>query len=324
MKWLKIVANRVSNLNSKGKELKRFLSNQAGVSLVELMISVGVSAIVILGAGTVMAFVTDAFTKIVDKDEAEVSITKAAYALRTIAVQAVDLRVVTTPGAGADEIPAALTTGEILDSVDSVAQFPSITGTPTDRGRMLELAMFQREASQNGNSNFQTTGIFFKTPWAVCPPNTTVANTNLYGSTREDCSGQLILAWNNAAQTGPLTNVFAATPNQLFLPNANVHLDIYDRMTAVVLTTTGVAAAPSYARDARFRLTARFFLGWSSLNYNYDPANTVNSQTKEVTMEVYVGFRNNFLGRSQLVIDEPERLHGSLYYFPFATSLTGL
>ncbi len=303
------------------------------MSLLELLIAAAISTIIVLGAGSILVFVADAFGKIVDKDEAETSMTRAGYYLRTIATQALNLNVVAVDGniegigdAGS-AATASLTSGQILNAADSRILDPS--GTAADRGRLIELAVFHREGSITGNSRFWPTGIFFKTPWNTCPPNAAalaVANSN----TREKCSGQLIIITNNFATDAQqrISGVFDAAANQLYQYPTTYNAEVFDRFTSLVLTTTSVGGGANYARDARFRLTVRYFLTGSPLNYNYIPSDGVNPPTtfgfKDLSMEVYVGFRNNFLGRSQLVIDEAERLHGSLYYFPFISPLRGL
>lgn len=325
-----------------GTNKKTSVTNCRGMTMVELMVVVGISSIVMLGAGSIMVFVADTFTKIIDKDEAESSLTRAAYALRLVATQAVNTIVIDAApigggppvaGSPADEIggagsavAAGLTQGMILDNVNTAISFPDIATDATHRGRMVELAVFRRETSltATGDSDFRPTGIFFKTPWHACPPNAN-ANVDMDGDgqddfTRDKCSGQIIIT---TSDNDNLDGLFAAANNQLFLSPTGYNSEIYSRFSAVSMTATGVAGAGSYARDARIRLTVRYFLSGDPENFTYNPATINGVNIKESSMEVYIGFRNNFLGRSLLVANEAERLHGSLYYFPFVTSLRG-
>ncbi len=336
MKWLKTAANLVSNLNAKTKKRSAILCNQVGMSLAELVVVLGVSSIVIVGAGSVMVFVADSFSKIIDKDEAESNLTRAAYALRTIAVQAVGLYVV-APSATGEGIGAAGAgasgahyAGQIVQTLDTAASFNNYAGVPANKGRIVEVAQFHRETSSANaaaNSIFQPTAIFFKTPWDTCPPNgNNIAGDGLtYAGERDTCSGQLAIAWNQAGVGQPITGVIGAAGvdnHQRFLsPGGDMQMQIYDRFISLVVTTTSVdGAVGSYARDSRFRLTVRYFMGLSPITWNYDP-NDNGHMAKELSMEVYIGFRNNYQGRSQLTADEPERLHGSPYYFPFVSSI---
>jgi len=281
--------------------------------------------IMLLGAGSILVFVADSFRKLVDKDEAETSIIRAAYSLRVIATQAVNLFTV-APGAGFDSIgpagsgAAALATqGLIVDSVNTEAG-----ALATAESRVVEIAVFYREGSKSGNSVFLPTGIFFKTPYPRCAPNITNATDATYGGTRENCSGQLIIVTNNSG--GANVGTFTAADGggrQLYSPSGFLH-DVFDRLVSISVTTTSVTgAAGGPARDTTFNLKARYFLAGNPANYNYLPA-VPNVSSKEITMEVHVGFRNNYLGNSQLVSNEAERLHQSLYYFPFSSTLRGI
>lgn len=342
MKWLKTVAKCVSNLNAKGLSKNRILG-RAGMSLVELMIVVGISSIVVLGAGSVMVFVADSFSKIIDKDEAEGNLTRAAYALRTIATQAVGLYMVGASAAGegigvTGEAGGAASTdvyqGQIVATVTTERLTTPIVGGGFDpgvqanRGRIIEIAQFHRETAANNvtqNSFFQPTAIYFKTPWHRCAPNIQDADDAAFASTRDDCSGQLIIVWNSAGVGSNLNGVLTAPAgganHQLAAnPGGNIQTQIFERFISIRVDTTAVNGVGSYARDARFRLTSRYFLGLQARTWNYNP-NDIGHMAKELSMEVYVGFRNNYQGRSQLTTNEPERLHGSVYYFPFVSSL---
>jgi hypothetical protein len=343
MKWLKTAAKCVSNLNAKALKANKILG-RAGMSLAELMVVVGISSTIMLGAGSVMVFVADSFVKIIDKDEAEGNLTRAAYALRTIATQAVGLYVVnvnvaTGEGIGNTGEAGALEStnlyqGQIVHTVNTQANFPVGTGVDANRGRVVEIAQFHRESSKTtaaGDSFFLPTAIYFKTPWDTCPPhgNNSVAPGSIQAGTRDLCSGQLIIVWNteglNNDLAGAITVPDAAGHQRAAFPVGNIQTQVFDRFTRLTVDTSGVngvgaAGVNSYARDARFRLTARYFLGRAQETWNYDPDDN-SHMAKEISMEVYVGFRNNYQGRSQLTNNEPERLHGSPYYFPFISSL---
>ncbi len=334
MKWPKLDEKCASN--SSNNKNPNYLFNHYGMTLVELMVAVGMSSIILLAAGSVMVFVADSFSKIVDKDEAETSIATAAYHLRTIATQAVNLYGIDADAelegidAAADAASTGnMTRGQILRSANTATTFNNIMGNANHRSRMVELAVFYREAALTGNSQYRPTGIFFKTPWHRCPPDIQDANDQIYGGTRDQCSGQLIIISGTAdtydlgTAGNPLFSAVAVGQSQRLVAT-NALVDVFPRLTTISLATDTQAGADTYAWQAKFTLTARYFLSGDPRKFNY-VSNAGEGQFKEVSMIVDLGFRNNFIGPNPTAnYTEPVRPHGGAYYFPFVSQLRGI
>lgn len=278
------------------------------MSLIELMVGVAISSFVIVGAGALLTFAMGSFVRIIDQNAAEESLLTAAYALRTVATQAVDLY-------GVNAITMGAQGGQILnpqaDPTSSASDFNSVGLAADDT---FNIAAFKRQAVAQGippyeiggaaftiANNFRETGIFFKTPRANC-----IGQADDFRA----CSGNLIITLGteagNANATIPATVDDGPTLR-------------YENFVSLLVRTTSVANGnPSYAREATFTLTVRYFLSGNRSQYIFLPNPPAGTQNyKDKSMEVFIGFRNNYLGPSQLATGDPERLHGSLYYFPF-------
>jgi len=296
------------------------VKNQRGLTLIELMVGVGLGLLVMTGAGFIFTFAMDSFNRLVDQNEAEESLLTAAYALRTVATQGVEVFGVSSIVSGFASGGQILNT--VLDPQDSNTDYNSVTSAAI-AGTVEDLAAFYREAGQvgvplanaNGASDFRPTGIFFRKPAATC------VGTSL--NVLESCSGALII------------DIGAISGNSVDGTTTTTKL-IYNRFVAAKLVTNNISSTDGdRAKEARFSLTVRYFLQGKSSAYNYLPFTAEFAESANVapadlryrdrTMEVFIGFRNNYLGPSQLQPGQPERLHGSLYYFPFnAPKIRGL
>jgi hypothetical protein len=287
--------------------MPELLAGSRGTSLTELMIGISISTIVILGAGSLLSFAMTNFVRIVDQNSAEEELLTASYILRTVATQAVDLY-------GVAAITAANQGGQIINvNTDPASIVNDFTSVGAAADEVFNIAAFKRQISPTVantiplNDSFRETGIFFKAPAADC-----VGSTDNHIA----CSGNLVITMGDEPG-GPAATVLDAMTDG-FVQRFHYLVSMQVR------TTTVLNASPSYAKEAVFFLTVRYFISGNRTQYNYLPVPPANGPSfRDKSMEVFVGFRNNYLGPSQLVAGDPERLHGSLYYFPFKAPSLG-
>ncbi len=285
------------------------------MSLIELMIGVLISSVVIAGAGAIFVYSMSSFVRIVDQNDAEEQLLSAAYVLRLVATQAVDLQGVAAIGAGGGAGQIVNTT---IDPVTPTWDFDSEIAPWNNANEAYAVAIFKRQVSPDDAAlpftlanSFQATGIYFRNPPASAGGALDVPCLSSDDLIR--CSGQLILNLG-ARGAGGVPSVLPAAAVAIGAPVSFSHF-----VSLKVQTTTVANASPSYAKEATFRLTVRYFLGGSRTDYDFRFAPNLNRVRgyRDKSLDVIVGFRNNYLGPSQLVASDAERLHSSLYYFPF-------
>lgn len=130
------------------------LSSQAGVSLIEVIVGVGIAALVVLALGTVMNMALRDSNQFVDRMDSDIEVLQIESALRSVLQTAVDVRGVTAAVA-----PGSLAQGWI---------WRNYTSAPG--GALTALGHFYRENRRfsatpaTGDSQFWSTGIFFRPP----------------------------------------------------------------------------------------------------------------------------------------------------------------
>ena len=266
---------------------KRDRIGESGQTLIQMMIGVAIGAIVALGGASVLVFAIDQFQILVRKNQVEEDILWASYHSRTIMQQAVDLLTIR----GTSVIPANPGNGMIRGE-DRIGIYDS--GTYASDGTWDTLAIFFREGGDeiNGSRLFPT-GVFFRRP--------------------------------NGRQSGRLAIDLGTAPGPLTGGGASL---TFDGLTQVRLRVNSVAGENSPAREAVMTLSFRYWSSNRINDYNFCPAGpgcTPNLTGRtDRNFDVRIGFRNNeLMATSLLGTGEKERLHGTMYYFPFRRPIGG-
>lgn len=292
--------------------------NRFGFSLVELMMSSGVSIVVGLGLIATLNFAVERVSLVAEQVKAEESLAFAGYQLSKYLSQAVKLRCCRGPncmtnGGVASPIPHPTFNqvdigGEPVGIADGVIDCRAGSTTGYVGARQHALALFTREvgiARPDGSaySQYRGSAIYFV-------PALQDAQSGYSGI--GDNSGRI--------------EFLDAAPGAAFQQTSN-----FDRMVWIGVNEgfpggvpNGVAdideaapvfpGGPSYLRSMSFRLTARYFEAASRGAYHYRPAAPLVPH-RDVSTVVTILFRNNRIGTSTLNGVTSERPLGQIYFF---------
>lgn len=281
--------------------MKQLRFTQKGQSLVELMISVAIGAIIALGVSSVFIFAIEQFTIMTEINKAQENLLLAAFHTKNMLSQGVIMRGI-APSADPN------TTPDILANVNPYYGQILTSYTPRSQGIARTLAIFAREDG-SGASTLKPTGIFYY------PPTATAGATDA-------ASGRILFAIPAPPGGGGSVVI---DPNDL---GQSVWFDgIVDfSIQSVSLSTSPTAQYSNLAEKAVIHIISRAFRDSNKTNWFYNvPSDTTKGTPtvafKDYDMTVEVGFRNNLLNYNQTLPNgspAPQQyLYGGVYFFKF-------
>jgi len=271
------------------------VKNSLGMSLVEVLIALGIGGFVILGISSANTYVSNWYYQSVEENTAEENLLLAAFHLKQFLGQAVEV----ICSGGPLPSPVVLGINNAIPpyigegKVDCTYTVAAAVGNPS------ALAIFNREtggvtslvAGNFPSSQFVGSGIYFQPP-----------------------AGK---------QSGVLSFAQAPPGSSTISLASALSLDHIVDIQALqfAISTSGRLETITY------RLTARYMLqegGTTSVSYLVIPP-VGSTPYKNVTLDVDIGLRDNWLAPSVSGSGTSERLHGGLYYFrtivPLAVNL---
>ena len=302
--------------------------NSRGFSLVELMMSSGVSILIGIGLLTTLNFAVDRLNLVTEQLKAEESLAMASVYLTRYLSQAVKIRCCRGPGCAN---PGNDVTGGPLAAIPH----PTYTQIPTGTepagigegvidcragstfayvgGRQNAIALFTREVGMRqpsgvAFSTYRGAGIYFVPA---------LSDAGMGASASGNNSGRL--EFFDPVPGGPLANPM--------INDRLVSVAVDEPRDALGVPTTGVPikddnTPQGYLRSISFRLVARFFESSVPGNYHYRlPAPAIPH--RDLSTVVTILFRNNRIGVSTLNGITSERPLGQLYFFKYFTPAIG-
>lgn len=330
MKRLKSVGNTGSSAkNNRVNKALKILRNSKGVTLVELMATAAIGAIVSMGIASVFIFAMQQFTVLVEKNAAEENALQITYYLRQYLSQAVDVNAVTAVGSS-----VAGGTGQIDVNFRLLDTAFSGIGAP-DTGQFARFAIFNREAGSynvasnaipTAGSDMRPTGIFIR-------------DTNTNQNTFPDASsGAVVFDFNTDS------GVLIPQPNDLFF--SRIHdfqvqrvncsgaggyaAEVVREDTGQILTCLPAGWTPG-ANEWKIKtitlvVHTRYFKTATKGDWNYRApvGGGAFGPYRDIVQTVKINFKNNTLTENSLVggAGEEERVHGSLYFYDYMLPAT--
>lgn len=264
------------------------------MSLIELMVTLGVTSVVSLAAATLFSWTITQFQLAMEKNKSQENLLWASYEIRNYLGQAVNVANVPVVG---DCVTSQSNPGCIVSEFNTPAAPAGLamnTVADTD-GSVITLGKFFREAGL-GASNMLNTGFYFKKPSAAID-----ATYNRRGT------GVIFLA--------------SAAPGVPLVPDTSALF--YDNISNLTMTVDSVVdgGGVRHAKSAKITITGRIFNVLDRPNWTFCPgpldvACGGGAAFADETVTINVNFRNNLLRALSATGDLcGDRLFGCLYFF---------
>lgn len=276
--------------------------NNKGMTLIEIIVSLGVSMIPLLAFIMILNFVIERIHVAMEQISVETNLATASQLIKTYLGQAVKVKCCRSAnclGGGALS-PIPFPTFNLPVTADepmmvAEGRLDCRDGAPTNwtAGSQNALGLFIRDAgtlniTQQAASLYQGTGLYF------APANSTSANSRIGHN-----SGTLFVYSGDPAQ--PLQE----------LAKAEHLVDIE------VVPGTLEVTSNDYLVSITYKITARAFGPNSSGQADYQIGSAPTANYKDIHSNVKVVFRNNRLGTSATNGLTSERPFGQIYFFKF-------
>ena len=304
--------------------------NDQGQSLIEIIVALAIGGIVSLGVATVFTFAIQQFTLMIDQNEAEGNLLQAAYYFRSFVGQAVKTNccrgancvgggaMSTIPNAPAPapilgldpayqssvgEVPPVGVPRGFLDCRTGTYGNPNVTMLGSPAAGLHTLGLFIRESGINATTSYMATGIYFDTNNPARWNGDAGAPGSLKGN---------VLHFSSS----PIGGVVSSTNNSIKFDHI-VDVSVVNVQTSAFTTAGGVneqiVQSITYRIRARYHKSVTGTRDWGNYDNSNPPAGS--AIFRDISMDVTVGLRDNWLGISLAGTGLPERLNGSLYYF---------
>jgi len=290
--------------------------NENGTTLVELMVSVAIGALVTLGIAMVFVYAVNQFNLLVDENDAEEQLLSASYFSRLYFSQAVTTQVgtVTDPiftdtsgnavSTYADPLKGTIACGMAFDAnTDFNGTIATAAGAKPEDANQALVAVFRREngdfSSGVGKSYFVVTAVYFRPPQGY--------------------------PGNPGNQSGALTFVSGLTAANLNLANSTAGGVRLDHISSFRIDCSA-APETSNAQVVTINIGTRYFKDIDRSRWNYLPRSGGQAgppagipSYRDVTFSTSIGLRDNNLGQSLTgLTGQAELLHGGVYYLKFS------
>lgn len=302
------------------KKSARLLFNSKGFSLVELMVSMGVSMIIALIATFAFSIAFDVYIRMIRQYDAEVEMSSLMYALRSSMSTAVHVEY----GGNASVANNAFTNNGLVDERAGVGRLFTITdfdvpaGGTNYGGEPFLVAMFNRERASFSNvqSNLQTVQIVYQRPSGIS-------------------SGAIYIdPERNTTAGGGWIRARPINAPEMYTRLTNFQIDnvkVYDTNGSIVVVTAaagGVCTPPAPVNcttrpvvSAEIQLVMRYFTvgaerAWrwcnnTRANLFVATCSMNNVLYRDVERKMTVVFANNAYERSEYL---PRRPFGNVYF----------
>ena len=310
----KILRNKISRNTTLRKKIYIKIRHlqQAGFTLIELMITVTLTSFIALAISSVFIFSVEQFHILMEQHKTEEAMLFASYHIRSYLSQAVNTQLVTP------------TTPCHLDQADIN---PSPPGSETDRGFIVEyeacssppntslVALFPRENSFKYNSvDLFETSIFYEPPTAPTATESSRPGRLMFG-----------LGTRTSRATSFLHSPHSPH-NIIYTGLSRFELkDVVVKDAQDICPPIGACEPRPMIRTAQVLLTFRYFLfteGSGGNFYDYD-ADIREVNAREVENTIEINFHNNTmakcaqmgLGCTAVTGTEKERIFGPIYFY---------